>query len=94
MQNNRNRNLLLILIAAVVLILCCCCAVIGVGGALLALGAPAAPGTETVKVVTRMVTATPSARRATAYAARAGQATDQPEAGPTPVEGGQPTRSM
>jgi hypothetical protein len=63
MQENRNRNLLLILIAAVVLILCCCCAVIGVGGALLALRAPAAPGAETVKVVTRMVTATPSARR-------------------------------
>ena len=89
MQTNRNRNLLLILIAAVVLILCCCCAVIGVGGALLALRAPAAPGAETVKVVTRMVTATPSARRLTPTPSAAGQAPDQPDAGATATDGGQ-----
>ena len=89
MQNNRNRNLLLILIAAVVLILCCCCAVIGVGGALLALRAPAAPGAVTVKVVTRMVTATPSVRRVTSTPPAAGQTPDQPEAGATATDGGQ-----
>ena len=89
MQTNRNRNLLLILIAAVVLILCCCCAVIGVGGALLALRAPAAPGAETVKVVTRMVTATPSVRRVTPTPPAAGQTPDQPEAGATATDGGQ-----
>jgi immune inhibitor A len=89
MQENRNRNLLLILIAAVVLILCCCCAVIGVGGALLTLRAPAAPGAETVKVVTRMVTATPSVRRVTPTPPAAGQSPDQPEAGATATDGGQ-----
>jgi immune inhibitor A len=88
MQNNRNRNLLLILIAAVVLILCCCCAVIGVGGALLALRAPAAPGAVTVKVVTRLVTATPSAPRVTPTPAAPGQPTDQPETSPTAVSDG------
>ena len=89
MQNDRNRNLLLVLIAAVVLILCCCCAVIGVGGALLAMRAPSTPGAETVKVVTRMVTATPSVPRVTPTPPAAGQSPDQPEAGATVVDGGQ-----
>ena len=95
MQDNRNRNLLLTLIAAVVLILCCCCAVIGVGGALLALRAPAAPGAETVKVVTRMVTATPSARRVTPTPPAPAEGTGQPESVPPPLSveevGGIPT---
>ena len=86
MQENRNRNLLLILIAAVVLILCCCCAVIGVGGALLAMRAPAAPDAETVKVVTRMVTATPSVRRVTPTPPAPAEGTGQPESAPPPLQ--------
>jgi immune inhibitor A len=85
-----NRNLLLILIAAAVLILCCCCAVIGVGGALLALRAPAAPSAKPLKVVTRMVTTTPAAPRVTPAPPALGSATVQPETSATPANGGQP----
>ncbi len=95
MQSNRNRNLLLILIAVAALILCCCCAVIGVGGALMALRAPAQPGGEAVTVVTRMVTATPSVRRVTPTPPAPAEGTGQPESAPPPLSveevGGIPT---
>ena len=95
MQTNRNRNLLLILIAVAALIMCCCCAVIGVGGALLALRAPAQPGGEAITVVTRMVTATPSVRRVTPTPPAPSEGTGQPESAPPPLSveevGGIPT---